>query len=144
MFKEIEDFVGCFCIEITGWFVGENESRPLDKAACDAGSLLLSAGKLLRAVPEPVAESDRLGQFEAALSFDGGDMPSVIQGRFDVLENRELRHEVVRLEEEPDSRGSNGGEAVVIQLSDVLVVQQVESRSRVVETAEYVQQGAFP
>ena len=45
--KLFHDNVAAATIEITGWFVGKNNARIGDEAACDGDALLLAAGKLI-------------------------------------------------------------------------------------------------
>jgi hypothetical protein len=87
-------------VEVAGRLVGEDDVGPAGQRAGARHPLLLAAGHLGRAVAEPIADTERLDhRVEPGLiGFLAGD----IHRQGDVLQRRQRRHQVERLEDEPD------------------------------------------
>src|SRR5256885_1919161 len=69
--------------------------------------------------------------------------PLVEQRYLDVLDDRVLRQQVVRLEDEPQVLAANLRQGVVVHLGHVLAGQVVGPAGRPVQAAEEVQQGGL-
>ncbi len=67
----------------------------------------------------------------------------VEQRDLDVLDDRVLRQQVVRLEDEAEVAAADLGELVVVHVGDVLVAEEVMAAGAAVEAAEEVQQRGF-
>ena len=58
-------------VELAGRLVGEDQDRPLHQGAGDRHPLLFAAGKLVRAVVEPLAQADLRQQIDRPLPLLG-------------------------------------------------------------------------
>ena len=74
------DLVAGLRIELAGRLVGEQQDRLLDEGPGDRHSLLLAAGKLVRAVIEPVFEADLASAARRPAAAVPGDMPLGMNG----------------------------------------------------------------
>src|SRR5438874_726885 len=104
----------------------------------------LAAGQLQRPVVEPVAQPDHLGQRDAPVLRPVVELDPLVQQRqLDVLDDRVLRQQVVRLEDEPEVGAADLRELVVVHLGDVHVAQEVLPGRRPVQAPEDVEQRAL-
>ncbi len=95
---------------------------------------------------ETVRQTDTVGQLHAPvhlLRTHSPTVPLVLQWDRDVLEDGELRNQVVRLENETDHLVADRRKIVVRQRRRVLASKEVLAMSRPVQGAENVQQGAL-
>ena len=104
------------CVEVAGRLVGEHDLGVRDERACNAHALLLSAGHLVRKVVHAVLQS------HAAEHFLRLQQPHI---RVDALEHqrhghvfrrRQLRQQVVGLEDEADMLLPEGCELIFVEL----------------------------
>ena len=108
--EEVHDLDRRLAVERAGGLVGEDQRRLVDERARDGHALLLTARELARQVPAAVGEPDALEDLARpgallapTASLDG-------QRQRDVLERRQVRHEVERLEDEPEVLAAEVGE----------------------------------
>src|SRR5262249_24922445 len=100
--KKVEDGLAGVGIEVTGRFIGENNSRVVDEGASDSGALLLTAGKLAGAVPGAIGHVHCLERRHGPLpSFFGRDA-AVDHRQLDVLQHIQLGQQIEKLEDEAD------------------------------------------
>ena len=62
----------------------------------------------------------------------------------DVLDHRELRDEIVRLENEAESFTANARKGVIVHLSDFIWAEKILSGGRSIEASEDVEQSRLP
>ena len=60
--------VSVFAVEIAGWFIGQEQRRPIGQAAGDGDALAFAAGKFGGEMIESMLEADQLQQFDSALA----------------------------------------------------------------------------
>jgi hypothetical protein len=141
--EERKNLLGRDGIEVAGRFIGQDVLRIVREAARDAGALLLAAGKLRRPMIEAMSEPDERGKVAAVSAALGRDVALVIERRLDVFLHRELRDQVVGLEDEADARGSDGGELVVVERGDIILTEEETPACRLIEAAEQIEQSTL-
>src|SRR5882757_2284088 len=137
--QEAEDVGAAARVQVAGGLVGEDDRRLAGQCPGDGNALLLAAGQLGRAVPQPVGQAHR---------FDDGVEPVGVglgagegQRQPDVLQRRQRGHEVERLEDEADLGAPQQGQLPVGEFAEVRPAQEdVPGRQRV-EAGQAVQQG---
>ena len=87
-------------VEAAGRLVGEEKLRPHDESARERDALLLAAGKMLRIVLQPFAEPDAAEH--GAREVLGVVASGELERKHHVLERRERRQELERLEDEAE------------------------------------------
>ena len=127
--KQLQNPFACLVVESAGWLVTEQELRILCQSARNGDALLLAAGKLGGKMSAPV----RVDRVFAEL---GGD--------FDVFERREIRDQVVELEDKPDVMPAVVDQPAVIERRDFRTIHKDTSRRDGVHPAKQVEQGCFP
>ena len=105
-------------VEVAGRFVGEDDLRAGHQGTGHRDSLLLTAGELRRPVARvegasPTVSTTWSNQSASTLR------PASRAGSDDVLGGGERRHEVERLEDEPDPVASELGEPTIVERRDV-------------------------
>ena len=127
LLEHLHDFVAGLGVEVTGRLVGQDDVGVVDQRAGDRDALLLAAGELRRAVIEPVAQADQPGHLDRPLLRLGADLAGALVGqrKLDVLEDRVLLDQVVRLEDEAEVAAADLGELVVVEPGDVAAAQEV-------------------
>ena len=142
--EQLHDLQGRFRVQVAGGFIRQNEIRIVDQAAGDGHALLLAAGQLRRPVPQPLAQADHRGQGVAAFFGLPVDAALVVQRHLDVLDDRQLRNQVVRLEHEADPAGANPRQFAIVHLGHVVVAQEVRAGRGLVQATQEIQQRALP
>ena len=96
-------------------------------------------------VVEPIAQADQAGHLDRPFLGLGADLagPLVGQRELDVLEDRVLLDQVVRLEDEAEVAAADLGELVVVEPGDVAAAQEVLAAGGAVEAAQQVEHGAL-
>src|SRR5215207_5576928 len=89
-------------VEVAGGLVGEDEAGARDEGARDGHALLLAAGEFAGRVSQPRAEPDLLHHLARAGERLAPAHARHEQGQRGVLLRREVREQVVELEDEPD------------------------------------------
>ena len=86
-------------IEISGWFIGENDAGIIHQCSGNGDALLLSAGELRRSVFGAVLEPDEFeGMHGAFVTFPAGSTP-VDQGELDILGNIQFGEQIEKLKD---------------------------------------------
>jgi hypothetical protein len=138
--QPIEHPLTALGIEVPRRLVGQQEWRLQDQCAAQRRALALAAGELAREVVEAVGEADFVQQTPRVGFELGGRAAGDAPGEHDVLERREVRQELVELEDEADGAVAEGGEAGAGEGGHVLAADQDAARVRFVEGAEDVEQ----
>ena len=94
-------------------------------------------------MPESVAKPHEVGQFDTPSSCHRIKPSLIVKGHFDVLDHGELRDQIVRLKNEADSGGSNGGELVVRHLRNVISPEVEIAIGGAVETSKQIKEGTL-
>ena len=143
--EHLHDLVAGLGVEVAGGLVGQDDVGVVDQRAGDRDALLLAAGELGRAVVEPVVQADQPGQLQGPLLDRRGDLAAALVGQreLDVLDDRVLLDQVVRLEDEADVAAPDLGQLVVAELGDVAVAEDVLAAGGSVEAAEQVEHRAL-
>ena len=137
--KQLQNPFACLVVEGAGWLVAEQELRILCQGACNGDALLLAAGKLCGKMSAPVFQTDegeRRRRVDRVFAELGGD--------FDVFERREIRDQVVELEDKPDVMPAVVDQPAVIERRDFRTIHKDTSRRDGVHPAKQVEQGCFP
>ena len=79
-----------------------------------------------------------------AVGFFTSRIGLAVERQHHVLERRERRHEVERLEDETDVAGPHGRTAVLVEPGEIVARQQRAARRRFVEAGEQGKQRRFP
>jgi hypothetical protein len=130
-------------VEVAGGFVGENEGRIVDECPDDREPLLLTARKRLRQSARGLRQTQIIDEPRGA--FDG-TIPVAYQSRRqeDVLEPRQLRQQVERLEDEPDLLPAQRDEHSIGRTVDARPGDLDQPGVCDIEPAEEVQERRFP
>ena len=101
--QHVDDRLGGRVVERAGRLVGEDHARPVDQRAGDRHALALPARELVGQLVGVLGQPQARQQLGAALVAAARAAQRELQR--DVLDRREERQEVVRLEDEPDLVG---------------------------------------
>ena len=131
-------------VEIAGGLVGEQHRRARGQGAGDGDPLLLAAGEHCRPVVAPLAQTDLREQRLGPRPPLGGRQPSDPERHLGVLERRELRQEVVELEDEADVAVPEGDELAIGHPRDLPPLDPDRPLVDAIQPAQHVQEGALP
>src|SRR6516165_3546683 len=104
-------------VEVAGGLVGEDDLRPAGQGPRDGDPLLLPAGQLRRAVPQPRAQAHRVHNRAEPGSVGGA--PRDVQREGDIVRRGEGRQQVVGLEDEADVVAAQPGQPALRQRGDL-------------------------
>ena len=90
---------------------------------------------------QPVAEPNQVGHLFAVFLVFAQILALVKQGHLDVLEDGELRDEVVGLEDETDPASTHLRQLVIGHPGNIFIAQEIGAGSRSVQATEQVQHG---
>jgi hypothetical protein len=139
--QALHNLVAGLGVEVAGRLVGQDDTGIIDQSPGDGDALLLAAGQLHGAVIEAIAQADHVGQVEAPFACPLGQVNALVeQGNLDVLDNRVLRQQVVRLKDEAQIAAADLGQLVVVHLRNVLVAEEVLPAGRPIQTAKQIEQ----
>jgi hypothetical protein len=127
-------------IEVARRLISQHDRGVRDDGACDGHALLLPAGQLAGPVVQPLAQPELFQRLAGPPQLVTLATPDT-EGHLDVLERRELRQQVVQLEDETDVPVAVGGEPARVAGEDLLATKEQSAGVRGVETAEAVQEG---
>ena len=130
-------------IEVAGRLVGEQQRRIVGERPRNGDALLLSAGKLGRAVLHAVAQAEQVEQFFRAPLRVAHGFACELHRQQDVFQRRQRRDQVEELEDEADLLVANFGELVFAHARDVDAVDLDFAMRRAVQPADQTEQGAF-
>ncbi len=102
--QDLDDLAGRGRVELAGRLVGEHDGRVVGQCDGDGHPLLFAAGELARAVAVPVGEPDLVEEVGGCLSPLVTRTSVESHRKLDVLDGRQVGHEVPRrlLPHEPD------------------------------------------
>ena len=123
-------------VEVSGGFVGEDDAWSARQGPRHGDALLLATRQFVRAVVEPVLEAD--GADHAVEPLVVGGVARERHGQRDVLERRERRDEVERLEHEADLFATQQGEVAFGELGQILLADVDPAVAEVVEAGHAV------
>jgi hypothetical protein len=107
-------------VQIAGGLVGEHQVGACGECAGDRDPLLLTAGELVRPVPQPVGEAQGVDQaVDPVLLLRGRPATVELERQQQVPPDVEGRHEVEGLEHEPDPAAPEHRELSVIERGDL-------------------------
>src|SRR5437879_2593821 len=135
---ELEDLRARLRVEVAGRLVGEDDLRSACESARDGDALLLPTRKLGRPVLQAVGKANRADHTVEPLLV--GFLPGERERQRDVLDRRERRDQVVRLEDEPDLVPADDRQLLLGARGDLDVAQQDATRRDAVAPGETVQQ----
>ena len=142
-FEQRQDLLRRHAVQVAGRFVGQDEVGVIHQAAGDGHPLLLTAGELGGAVPQPIFQPDQRGQLVAALAGGRAGATLVVQRNLDVFHDRQLLDQVIRLKDEADAGSADHGKLVVAHLGDIVVAEKELAAGRLVQATEQVEQRAL-
>ena len=136
--EDAEDLLAGAVVEGSRGLVAQQDLRVLRDGAGDGHALLLAAGELRREVVHAVAQAH------------GGEYLDGVRGvvhdlgrELDVLLGREVRDQVIELENEADVGAAVVGELVRVVLGDVVAVDDDRALGGGVHAAEDVEQAGL-
>ncbi len=138
--QQFHHVLAALAVERAGRFVGKDDASAIHQRAGDGNALLLAAGKLVRAVVEPVAQLQRIEQFGGARLAFGCGQARVDRRHFDIFLRRRGGDEIVALEDEAESAAAQRGKRIGIERRNILAVEQILPAARTVETAQNIHQ----
>ena len=118
--KETVDLVAVVRIEVARGFVGQQHRRRIDQRTGDGHTLLLAARKLPGLVVAARREAHHVEQLRGPALDLGAGTPADQPRNADILESRELREQVVELEDEADALVAEFRQGLVAQRRDIL------------------------
>ena len=90
---------------------------------------------------KPFAQADQFRQGDAALArLLGEPAPLIKQWNLDVLDDGILRKKVVRLKNKAEVTAADLGKLVVVDVSDVFVIEEIMAARAAVEASEQIQE----
>src|SRR5690606_22353491 len=110
----------------------------------DGDPLLLAAGKFQGAVRQAVTESEPLEELFRPGPPLSGRHTRINHRHFDVLHGRELRKEVITLQDESEMVAPHPRELFILQSGDIDALQKVRAGAGPVERTEDVQKRRLP
>ena len=130
-------------IEAAGRFVGEQQGRLQDEGACQRDPLLFAAAEILRIVREPFAESHPLQQLTCCLDRVPAlrHAPAELERQQHVLQRRQVRQQLERLEHESESLRAQRRASVLVERKQVVAEEADRASRGNVEPREQSQQG---
>ena len=139
--EHVDDGAACFVVEVAGRLVGEEDFRAVDKSAGQGNALLLAAGELVRIVAGAV------GQADPGEVVEGGGLrtadPAQLERHEDVLQGGERGEKLEALENETGGGIAQRGQAVLVQVAEVMSVQNDAAGGRTVQAGAESEQGGF-
>ena len=134
--QQAQDLVGRLGVQVAGRLVGEHHRRAVDQRTRHGDALLLAAGQLGRAVRQAIAEPD--GGDQRVVPLLVGLLAGQRERQDDVLLGGEDRYEVEGLEDEAETIAAQPREALVVEMSELVAVDDDGAGARLVEPGEQV------
>jgi hypothetical protein len=120
--QELQHLQAGHRVEVAGRLIGKDHRGPAEQRPGTRNPLLLAAGELLRPVVEPVTQPHRVDDHVVPLQI--GLATGYRQRQQDVLLRAQGRHQVQRLEDEPDPVTSQLGQRLVLQPAQLDVTEE--------------------
>jgi hypothetical protein len=137
-----EDLATGVGVQRAGRLVGEEDIRACDERPGDRDALLLAAGELGRAMAQPVGQAGPLDDLRHPRAVE----PALAEPhrQLDVLADRQRRHQIERLEHEPDALAAQDGELRLVEAGEIGAAEADRAARGRVEAGGDVQEGALP
>jgi len=130
-------------VQVTCWFIRQDEFGVVYHGAGYGYTLLLTAGKLLRVVIAPVHDLHLVQHgFDALFSFRTF-YTEIYEREFNVFEDGELVDEVKALEDEADVAFAQIGAFAFVEMGDFDAVEDKATAIGIVKQTEDIQKGGF-
>ncbi len=128
-------------VEVARRLIREDDLRPTGQRPGDGNALLLPSRELRRSMLDPASETDGVDhQIQPALV---GLAAGEHQRQGDVLQRRQRRHQVERLEDEADPVAAQMGQLLVVERAQVDVADEDVTARQRVEPGDGVHQGGL-
>src|SRR6185295_18747120 len=127
-------------VEVSGWFVGQNQIRIGNDRARDRDTLFLTTRELLRLVMHAVTQADEIERGFNVLATLCFRQFRQQQWQFDILESSQHRHEVESLKDVTDVSVAPNGELALSHARQVRAHDLDLALSRTIDTGEQIQQ----
>ena len=139
--EHVDDGAARFVVEVAGRLVGEEDFRAVDKGAGQGDALLLAAGELVRVVVGAV------GQADTGEVVEGGGLrvadTTQLERHEDIFQGGERGEKLEALENETGGGITQRGQAVLVQVAEVMSVQNDAAGGRTVQAGAESEQGGF-
>ena len=112
-------------VEIPCGFIGQQHRRVIRQSPGDRRPLVLAAGQFAGQMAGALAESDLVEQFKAPPPTRALGLSGIEQRHFHVLQQRQMRNELERLEHEPKPQTSDHRQPLIIETGHVLAHQVI-------------------
>ena len=142
--KELMEIGGGRLVEVPGRLIGEEQGWMTNQRTRNCNALLFTAGKRPRSMDGPIRQPHPVEQCASARFALAGRKSANAEGHFDVFERRELRQQMVELEDEPDVPVPEPDARGVVHLINRGVADANRAGVEVIEATEDVQEGALP
>ena len=136
---QVEDFVAGLRIEVTGWFVGNDQRWICRDRTGDGHALFLSTRKLARVVVHSIGQANDLESCFDLLGSLAFFQRRERQWKFNVLVSGKHRNQVVHLKDETNVTGSPFRQRRLRRLAQVLAANGDTARCWFVESCDQVQ-----
>ena len=140
LLDQLEDALACLFIEVAGGLVGEDESRPVGKRACDRHTLLLAARETGRPEGDAILEPHLLQEAPAAIATLRGRQAAERHRQPDVVEGAQRWDQVEALEDGAHVLQAVIGELAVAHAADLATAGDDLAFGRAIEPADQGQQ----
>lgn len=138
-----EDVLAVGGVEVSGGFVGQDQSRAMDKGAGDGDALHLAAGKLGGKRVGAVGDPDALEEgVDAGGTFDGWGAEQ-LEGELDVLGGGQRGKQVEELEDRADALPTEPREAIGGKGFEGLAMELDRTGVRSVDATEAIEEGGL-
>ena len=138
--QERHDFVAALAVERAGRLVRKNDPAAIHQRPGDGDTLLLTAGKLVGTMIEPVAKLQRAKQRLCPVMPVARRRARIDRRDLDVFLRAGRRDEIVALEDEAERAPAQSGKFVGFKAGNMFAVEQIIAARRLVETAENIHQ----
>jgi hypothetical protein len=139
--QKIEHLRASAFIQRAGGLVCQQDSGFVHQCAAESGSLALSAGELLNALPEPMCEPGAIGELAQAFASDASIRACGNRRDEAIFFKREIGNQVVQLKDEAHLVTEKAQQ--IAALIDFRAIHKDASAIGGIETAEQVQQRAL-
>ena len=144
LLEQFQDAGGVVRIEVAGRFIGQEEGRPVDQGPGDGGALHFAPAHLMGEGAGPGGEADQVEHFRSAGAGLAGAFAAEEKGQFDVLHGGHGRKEIEELEDDAEMLAAVSGKGGIIGSVQGESVDGDFAGGRLIESAEQIEQRAFP
>ena len=94
---------------------------------------------MIKSIPQPYT----LGQLYSPPLLTGPKSPLVVEWDLNILDHAQLLYQIIRLENETNTRAPDFCKFIICHLRDVIFAEQQASIGRLIKTTQQVQQGTL-